>query len=363
MPVATPAQLHAALRTAVVTERNELLGVLARHEATPVGADDVRHALRLRRRSAVHVLAQAIERRRAATVFEAARMRDAEQLGALLDDAATAGSVEQRQAALDEAAAQRDDACVRVLVERGGVASCATPLGNDAVGNALRRAALGGGTADEAVKQHGKGDRLALLVLAVRAGGSGLALAGNELSYAATRVVVANCGACLEWRNELHNMTWLHEAAFLGWQATARALIDSGAQLDVFDKHGHTPLALAVARNEVALVRLLLENGADANATRSSAGDSPLHFAAQQRHGDCLQLLLQYGVDVEQRDQYRHTALHFAALNGFVEVAQLLIDAGADLAALDINGNTPEQVALDEGEEEVAELLRSAVQD
>jgi len=360
MPVATPAQLHAALRTAVVTERNELLGVLARHEATPVGADDVRHALRLRRRSAVHVLAQAIERRRAATVFEAARMRDAEQLGALLDDAATAGSVEQRQAALDEAAAQRDDACVRVLVERGGVASCATPLGNDAVGNALRRAALGGGTADEAVKQHGKGDRLALLVLAVRAGGSGLALAGNELSYAATRVVVANCGACLEWRNQ-HGTTWLHFAAYDGWQPTARALIDSGAQLDVFNVDGDTPLAFAAGQSMVALVRLLLENGADANATRRSLGFSPLHLAASRGHGDCLQLLLQHGVDVEQRDLLRRTALHYAALNGHVEVVQLLIDAGADVAALTRSGRKPERLAVLGGCDDAAALLRSAV--
>jgi uncharacterized protein len=45
-------------------------------------------------------------------------------------------------------------------------------------------------------------------------------------------------------------------------QATLKALIDAGANLQLADRHGQTPLALARARGYTAMVTMLEKAGA-----------------------------------------------------------------------------------------------------
>lgn len=68
-------------------------------------------------------------------------------------------------------------------------------------------------------------------------------------------------GAPLDHVNNLH-WTATIEAVVLGdggsrYQATLKALIDAGANLQLTDRHGQTPLALARARGYTAMVRML----------------------------------------------------------------------------------------------------------
>lgn len=73
-------------------------------------------------------------------------------------------------------------------------------------------------------------------------------------------------GAPLDHVNNLH-WTAVIEAIVLGdggprHQATLKALIDAGANLQLADRHGQTPLALARARGYSAMVALLEKAGA-----------------------------------------------------------------------------------------------------
>src|SRR5207344_1899370 len=58
----------------------------------------------------------------------------------------------------------------------------------------------------------------------------------------------------------------------------ARALLDAGAEVNVQDGDGVTPLMRAARRGKPELVQLLLDSGASA-ATRSGSGHSAMDFA------------------------------------------------------------------------------------
>jgi len=73
-------------------------------------------------------------------------------------------------------------------------------------------------------------------------------------------------------------------------------------------------------------VQLLLANGAYIEATRSDDGSTPLDTAAFNGHTDVVRLLLEKGANIEAT-----TPLHTAAYNGHIGVVRLLLEKGANL--------------------------------
>ena len=73
-------------------------------------------------------------------------------------------------------------------------------------------------------------------------------------------------------------VTPIQLAASLGFIEGIEALIKSGARVDVTNDAGETPLITAVHRKDTAMVRLLLEKGADADRNDNS-GRSARRYA------------------------------------------------------------------------------------
>ncbi|KAI0902853.1 ankyrin [Ustulina deusta] len=134
--------------------------------------------------------------------------------------------------------------------------------------------------------------------------------------------------------------------------AVLDVFIERGADLNELDSRGSILLISAVAstKSTVALVRRLLEKGANV-AAQTNSGTSALYLATQRRQLEVARLLLEYGADVNQKNKrsgssismefvYGVTALHEAAEWGLVELAHLLIEAGADVEAVDEGGIT-----------------------
>ena len=105
--------------------------------------------------------------------------------------------------------------------------------------------------------------------------------------------------------------TPLHWAAFQGAEVVLD-LIQAGADVNVYDSEGETPLMYAASSNSIDVVRVLIEAGANVN-DRADDERTALIIAAQEGHTDMVELLIQAGADVYARDDEGNSALRFAA--------------------------------------------------
>jgi uncharacterized protein len=133
-----------------------------------------------------------------------------------------------------------------------------------------------------------------------------------------------------------------------------KAMVESGAKVNlqstkgvsgrgVLKKAGATPLIAACSTSDVALVRELLDLGADPKLTNGD-GTTPLLAAAGVGVGapeeaagsepealEVLQLLLKTGANVNAVDKNGETAMHGAAYRNHPKVVQFLADKGAKI--------------------------------
>lgn len=77
----------------------------------------------------------------------------------------------------------------------------------------------------------------------------------------------------------------LHVAALLGFQEGADLLLGRGAQVNIPNNSGETPLIIAVQQRNLAMVRLLLTNGANPKAADRIAGKTAHDYAAEDPRG------------------------------------------------------------------------------
>ncbi|KAJ4016209.1 hypothetical protein NW752_003332 [Fusarium irregulare] len=109
-------------------------------------------------------------------------------------------------------------------------------------------------------------------------------------------------------------------------EAALTALIKQGANTQLKDSGGETPLLLAVRSGEQRLANLLLEQGADPSVG-NDLGAQPLHFA---RDEVTIQQLLLHGADPEAAIRGLVTPLMLAAYQGRAKAVRALLDNGAN---------------------------------
>lgn len=114
--------------------------------------------------------------------------------------------------------------------------------------------------------------------------------------------------------------------------ATALDLIEDGADVNIAESNGTTPLLWAVHHGDAELVRKLLKAGADVNAV-NHYGASAIAEAAILGDTEVLELLLKAGANPEQTNADGQTPLMIVARSSNLEAAQLLLKHGADVNA------------------------------
>ncbi len=144
---------------------------------------------------------------------------------------------------------------------------------------------------------------------------------------------------------------------------SAQELIHLGADVDARDGLGFPVLMTAARRGSLALVKLLIDNGADVDLEAQDpyfidfSGATALMWAAEDGHLDIVEFLLDNGADVYFWSQtFIPTALLRAAVNGRTEVVRSLLDHGADVEQ-SVDGKTALFFAAREGDEDTVRLL------
>ena len=97
-----------------------------------------------------------------------------------------------------------------------------------------------------------------------------------------------------------------------------------GAPVQTIPMGGYTPLLFAAHAGDVATARLLVEKGADVNVVSETDG-SPLIMAASQGNEDFALYLLEAGADPNAVDGNGMTALHYALRDGIKVLHGLII--------------------------------------
>ncbi|XP_027146038.1 CARD- and ANK-domain containing inflammasome adapter protein [Larimichthys crocea] len=136
------------------------------------------------------------------------------------------------------------------------------------------------------------------------------------------------------------------------------ALIDSGADVNMSDKQGYTPLLLSAALGHAEVFRVLVAKQAKLDATLSDLS-SALHLAVQSGSVSIVQTLLERGLDPNITGPKAQTPLHFAAQCNRPEMVDVLLRAGAKVNAVAQDGLTPLHIASQQGHaDSVTQLLQ-----
>jgi ankyrin repeat protein len=112
----------------------------------------------------------------------------------------------------------------------------------------------------------------------------------------------------------------------------------------------------AAQENNVTEVLRLLSVGADVNV-KNRFGWTPLHWASNDGHSQVVIKLLQNGADIEAKDNYGLTPLHWACMRGHLHAVEALVSGGANLLAGNINGRLLISKAVINGKSEVSKYL------
>ena len=154
-------------------------------------------------------------------------------------------------------------------------------------------------------------------------------------------------------------------------------LLDKGANVNIADKNGVTPLMAASQLG--GAVSLLLDHKADANAV-DKADATPLMYAMNNPGENTAAQLLAHGAKINARNIGGKTALMLAITNArhdpirlygedlnkkaetetasYHELIRFLIDSHSDIRARDKSGNTPLSLARAGTDKEVIKMLR-----
>ena len=126
-----------------------------------------------------------------------------------------------------------------------------------------------------------------------------------------------------------------------------QSLVAAGADPNVRDSWGRTPLAMASQQDNHLAVACLLDMGSEINALKHN-GDSPLRATLFFPSDTALQILLNRGASYDRLDSVGDTILHNAATSGTLRTLLVLRAPkliGVDPDASNPRGETAMQIA------------------
>lgn len=135
----------------------------------------------------------------------------------------------------------------------------------------------------------------------------------------------------------------------------AELLIEVGTQLDLRNHFGETAIMLASYQGLTEMVKLLYIRGAEIN----HGGWNPLIYAASGGHLDTMRVLLGGGADINATSDNGSTALMMAVRGNHLKAVSFLLSHGADPKITNEQGDNALSWAEKREHAEIANFLRN----
>jgi hypothetical protein len=148
----------------------------------------------------------------------------------------------------------------------------------------------------------------------------------------------------------------LLKASIIGDVKKVKKLLIEGANVNVQNKFGRTPLHLVASYDYFEIAKVLIANGANVNA-QDKNGWTPLHEAAFWGCMNVVKLLIENGANVNAKNKFGNTPLHLASIRGNIEIVRLLLEHGADPDIINNGGNTAIDLARNKGYSGIVKLI------
>ncbi|CAM9164627.1 unnamed protein product, partial [Heterosigma akashiwo] len=156
-----------------------------------------------------------------------------------------------------------------------------------------------------------------------------------ELPYYASINDLVNIRRCIESGNhdldeqDHNNYTPLHWAAMYGHFEVTKLLCEAGADPEIRNDNGNTPLLLASEKGFIRLVKYYLEERKCDIDVRNIWKANPLQMACVFGNKDIVEYLVEErGASLDVRNKYGATPLHFAFAGGQTEIIRYLLIKG-----------------------------------
>ena len=120
-------------------------------------------------------------------------------------------------------------------------------------------------------------------------------------------------------------------------------LLEKGSR-QLYDINGNRPLHIACLSGNKEILEILINYGADVEWSNLD-GDKPIHLASACENVEVLVTLLSAGADMMSRGANGNYALHAAAFNPNVSVLKELLARGFDTTVLNDNEDTALHIA------------------
>jgi ankyrin repeat protein len=135
-------------------------------------------------------------------------------------------------------------------------------------------------------------------------------------------------------------------------------LLECGADSSIVTEQGLSPLYFAVGRDRTNVVKVAIDAGLSASSLVKPVEKlSALHLSAARGNMDLIQMLLDHGADANATDDWGRCALHFAAYAGHSVVVLTLLKRGCNPTARTKRGTSASQIAKMKGYVALGALL------
>ncbi|XP_064799568.1 ankyrin repeat domain-containing protein 55 isoform X2 [Oncorhynchus masou masou] len=170
-----------------------------------------------------------------------------------------------------------------------------------------------------------------------------------EIDLKLMAVLLQQSTACEINHQDNEGMTALHWASFHNRPEHVQALLQKGADPTLVDKDFKTALHWAVQSGSRFMCSLILEHSLGSSVINydDENGKTCVHIAAAAGYSDILYELAHFAeTNLQALDVDERTPLHWAAAAGKEDCVQALLQLGVETGPRDINENTPLTYAM-----------------